>query len=160
MRMLRFLFWAMLAACPTAAFAQVVVPIFVPNPAQPGQNVRLYAELPFFYECGLAATESIERVGNAITVRYSMGFSAVCGPAPPGPIVLVVDLGGFPSGTYTVNAIGTNGIEPQAPVPIVNGTFQVIAASVPASGTTSSVLLLALVVALGLVAIARRRRVS
>lgn len=145
-----------LASTPALA-QQLAVPTFTPNPAPQGANVRM----EFLIANGLCfdgVATTVTRTGTQVRVDYVITASpfALCGVPPP-VASFAFDLGGFPPGQYTVTATGSTAIVPAGVIPVVTGTFGVVAtSSVPAFTSYAAAALAMLASLAGALALRRR----
>lgn len=150
--------FALLVSLCTPTFAQqAVVATFTPDPAPQGVNVQMAYTLPR-PGCGSAIATTVTRNGTAIRVDYVLGElpGSICLGTPPPFTPVVLDLGGYPPGLYSVSAFGTDQVY-QGAVPVVSGTFGVVASSsVPAISSALAALLGTLAAFAGAVVLRRR----
>lgn len=151
--------FALFLAFTLPATAQQLTPVeFTPNPAPQGVNVRMSYVInrP---GCGEVVRTTVVRTGNALRADFVLGVPPgnVCFATPPPTTTVELDLGGYPPGIYTVTAFGTDENNQQFVVPVVSGTFGVVATStVPAISPTLAALLGMLAAVAGGVALHRR----
>lgn len=151
------LFALALSLCAPVRAQQAIVPVFTPNPAPQGVNVRMTYGIPR-PGCGEVISTNVARTGTSIRVDYVLGLpvGTVCIGVPPPGTLIALDLGGLPPGNYNVTAFGTDPVF-QFVVPVVSGTFGVVAtSSVPAVSPWLIALLGTLAALVGAFALRRR----